>query len=217
MPIAFLQIFAVGFGMGLIGPCLFYCLPVILAFTAGAEKEYKKSLSDILIFFSGRLLAYVLLGFLAGLSGLVLRRFIESRFGIYFGPLAGIISIILGIYVLLTKDNTESCRRPGRIYGIAGIFGLGFIIGLSPCVPLATLLFEIVLISKTGIEGALYGLFFGLGTFFSGFIVAAGLSGILNIIPQRFLKSERSRFVFKAICSLTLVLFGIWLLIGPGI
>lgn len=148
MPIALLQIFAVGFGMGLAGPCLFYCLPVILAFTAGGEKEYRKSLSDILIFFSGRLLAYVLLGFLAGLSGLVLHRFIESRFGIYLGPSAGIISIILGIYVLLIKDNTESCRHPGRIYGIAGIFGLGFIIGLSPCVPLVTLLFEIVLISK---------------------------------------------------------------------
>ena len=214
MPIALLQIFAVGFGMGLIGPCLFYCLPVILAFTAGAGKEYKKSLSDILIFFSGRLLAYVLLGFLAGLSGLVLRCFIESRFGIYLEPSAGIISIILGVYILLIKENEESCRHPGRIYGIAGIFGLGFIIGLSPCVPLITLLFEIVLISKTGLEGALYGLFFGMGTFLSGFIIAAGLSGLLNIIPQRFLKSERSKFVFKAICSVILVLFGIWLLKG---
>lgn len=225
MPIALLQIFAVGFSMGLIGPCLFYCLPVALAFTplhprgvtgftVGAEKEYKKSLSNILIFFSGRLAAYVLLGFLAGLSGLVLRRFIESRFNVYLGPLAGIISIILGVYILLAKENEESCRRPGGIYSSFGMFGLGFIIGLSPCAPLVTLLFEIILISKTGLEGALYGLFFGMGTFLSGFIVAAGLSRLLNIIPQRFLKSEKSRLVFKAICSLILVLFGIWLIRG---
>lgn len=213
MPIALLQIFAVGFGMGLIGPCLFYCLPVILAFTAGSEKEYKKTIYDILIFFSGRLLAYVLLGFLAGLSGLVLRSFIESRFGAYLKPLAGIISIILGAYILMTGDKEEACRRPGRIYGATGVFGLGFLIGLSPCVPLSTLLFEIVLISKNGAEGALYGLFFGLGTFLSGFIAAAGLSGLLTVIPQRFLKSGRSRLVFKIICAMTLAVFGINLLL----
>ncbi len=212
MPIAFLQVFAIGFSMGLMGPCFFYCLPIILTLTAASGNEYKKKLSDILTFFLGRFLAYVLLGFLAGLSGLALRHFIDSKFAVYLKPLAGVISIILGIYILSAeKESREHCRCSGGICGVSGIFGLGFIIGLSPCIPLTALLFEIVLISKSGPEGALYGLFFGAGTFLSGFIAMAGLSGLLNIIPQRFLKSERSRFVFKVLCCLMLILFGMWL------
>ena len=107
MPIALLQVFAIGLGLGFTGPCLFYCLPIILTFTSGAQQEYKKSLVDILVFFYGRLSAYILLGCLAGMSGALLRRFINSNLAIYLNPLAGLISIGLGVFVLFNKKTAE--------------------------------------------------------------------------------------------------------------
>ncbi len=216
MAIALLQVFSIGFGLGFIGPCLFYCVPVILTFVSGIHKDYRKFLVDILVFFCGRLSAYVLLGGLAGISGMLLRKFINSSFAAYFNPLAGLISIGLGIFVLYNKKIEEGkCKTDShKVSASGGLFVFGFIIGISPCAPLLALLFEIALISNNALQGALYGLFFGLGTFISGAIVTAGLAGLLIRIPEKLLKSEAGRFVFKIICALILILFGLWFILG---
>jgi sulfite exporter TauE/SafE len=216
MPIALFQVFAIGLGLGFTGPCLFYCLPIILTFTSGAQQEYKKSLVDISVFFCGRLLAYILLGCLAGMSGALLRRFIDSGLAAYLNPLAGLISIGLGILILFNKKTKEGkCAGKSSKVGVfGGLFLFGFIIGISPCAPLLVLLLEIALISKSALQGALYGLSFGLGTFISGVIVAAGFSGLSIWVPGKFLRSEGARFVLKIVCALALVLFGLWFILG---
>jgi len=86
---------------------------------------------------------------------------------------------------------------------------LGFIIGVFPCAPLLALLLEITLISKTALDGMFYALFFGLGTFISGFIVIGGLSGILTWLPTKILKSKRSNLIFRIICALLLIWLGL--------
>jgi sulfite exporter TauE/SafE len=216
MFIAFLQVFAIGLGMGFAGPCLFFCLPIIITFTSGVQKGYRKSLIDILIFFCGRLLAYIVLGCLAGISGMFLRRFIDSSVIFYLNPLAGIISIGLGIFILFSKktEKVKCQKEPLKVGASGGLFLFGFIIGVSPCAPLLALLFEIALISKNALQGAFYGLFFGLGTFISGVIVAAGLAGLLIWIPERFLKSRGARLSLRIVCALVLILFGLWFLLG---
>jgi sulfite exporter TauE/SafE len=212
MAIALLQVFAIGFGLGFTGPCLFYCLPIILTFTSGAQQDYKKSLVDILVFFCGRLSAYLLLGALAGMSGMLLRRFINSNLAAYLNPLAGLISIGLGVIVLFNRKTAEGkCARESNKTGIfGGLFLFGFIIGISPCAPLLVLLFEIALIAKNVFQGALYGLSFGLGTFISGVIIAAGFTGLLTWVPEKFLKSRRPRFILRIVCAFVLILFGLW-------
>lgn len=197
-----LQVFSVGFILGLTGPCLFYCLPVILALSAGAAENYKKILLGIVTFLSGRLFAYILLGFLAGVSGFILRQFTDSHFSFYLQPAAGIISIAFGVWIFFRQKKEEACqKRERKILNSTGFFVFGFLIGISPCPPLMGLLLEIALISKTSLQGAIYGLIFGLGTFFSGFILAAGLSGVLNRLPKNR--------IFKGSCALVLILFGI--------
>jgi sulfite exporter TauE/SafE len=215
MPVTLLQVFILGFGMGFAGPCLFFCLPIIVTFVSGIQKGYRKSLIDILIFFCGRLLAYIVLGFLAGISGMLLRKFIDSSLVFYLDPLAGIISIGLGIFILLNKSDKTKCQRdPLKASAFGGLFLFGLIIGISPCAPLLALLFEIVIISKNALQGALYGLCFGLGTFISGVIMAAGFAGLLIWIPEKFLKSSHTRLAFRMVCALILILIGLWFILG---
>jgi sulfite exporter TauE/SafE len=216
MSIALLQVSSVGLGLGFTGACLISCAPVVLSFVSGIKQGYRKSLVDILVFFGGRLAAYVLLGCLAGISAMLLRGFIDSDFKVYLNPLAGAISIGLAIVVFFNKDKPENkCQAASYKAGVSGgLFFFGFIIGLSPCAPLAALLFEITLISENALQGAFYGLFFGLGTTIAGFIVTAGLAGILTRVPEKILDSPAAKVVLKAICALLLIFFGLWFILG---
>ena len=211
MLIPALQIFSIGFILGLAGPCLFYCLPVILALNAGIKENYKKILLGIIPFLSGRLLAYVVLGFLAAVSGVILRQFTDSYFSFYLKPAAGVISIAFGVYIFFSRQGKEkTCQnRAYKILNSGGFFVFGFVVGISPCPPLMGLLLEITLISKTFLQGAIYGLMFGLGTFFSGFILAAGLSGALSWFPKKIGRRPVANTIFKGISALILILFGI--------
>lgn len=210
-----LQIFGIGFSFGIAGPCFLNCAPILITYIAGSKKKWTEALNDISIFLGGRLLAYIILGALAGLSGGLLRHFTNSNLILFFKPLAGIISILLGISVLKIKEPFISECKPShnKIYNLGGLFALGFLIGISPCAPLLALLFEITLISKTAFEGMSYGASFGLGTLFSGFLVVGILTGVLNWLPARFLKSKISNFVFKITCALLLILFGLSLIL----
>ncbi len=213
--ITHLQLFGIGFSLGIAGPCLLVCTPALLAYTSGTKRRWSGVLGDVLTFLSGRLAAYICLGFLAGLSALVLRRFINSGLISFFKPAAGIFTIILGVLVFVYKDtDTCECRSNGkRIYNFGGLFVFGFLIGITPCAPLTALLFEIVLISKNGLEGASYALSFGLGTALSGLIVLGLLGGALARLPVNVLKSNTARIVFKWICSIFLISMGLVLII----
>ncbi len=216
MLIALSQIFIFGLGLGFTGPCIVFCLPVILSLVPGLKQDYKKSLIDLLLFFGGRLSAYILLGLLCGISAMALRRFIDARFVAYLNPLAGVISIGLGIAALFNRgDRHPECKKSPMKSGVSGgFFALGFTIGVSPCAPLIALLLEIALIAKNWLQGALYGFSFGLGTFVSGAIVAAGLTGLLSWAPGKPLKSKTGKTIFNTVCALLLILFGLWLVTG---
>jgi sulfite exporter TauE/SafE len=214
--ITFLQIFGIGFSFGIIGPCFLVCTPVLITYVVASKKEFILRLKDIVVFFFGRLLAYVSLGFLAGLSALVLRQFASSKLVLFFRPLSGIISILLGLFILMHKDDLSfACKSAqNKVYNFGSLFLLGFIVGITPCAPLVALLFEITLISKTPFTGMFYALFFGLGAFLSGLLVVGTFTGILTGVTARLLRSEKSRLIFRIICALLLILLGAGLLLG---
>lgn len=219
MPIAALQIFYIGFIIGLTGPCLLYCLPVTLALGSGVSEGYKKTLSKIAVFLCGRVAAYTALGFLAGISGLLLRQFADSDIALYFKPAAGLISIAFGVYFLFyNKEDPKNCRHSGHgIFKKSGSFIFGITVGLSPCPPLMALLLEITLISKTSLHGAVYGLMFGMGTMVSGFILAGGLSGIFNMLPKKIIPPPAADRIFRFVSAFVLILFGVILIMGAKI
>lgn len=216
--VTYLQLFGIGFGFGLAGPCLLTCMPVMVAYIAGRSSPWRQTLNDIFIFLIGRLTAYLILGYLAGLSAIAVRQFCNPGLIAFIRIAGGAIIILLGIYVLLER---EPFFLPGRcgtkaIFGFSSIFILGLIMGISPCAPLLALLLEITLISKTALAGLLYALFFGLGTFASGFIAMAALSGALAWLPAKILKSPRSNLIFRTICALLLIWLGFNLIFSYG-
>jgi thiol:disulfide interchange protein DsbD len=205
------QLFTIGFSFAFAGPCLFSCAPVLVIYISGKRLKWKQALSDIFIFLFGRLLAYLLLGYLAGLSGVVLRQFGGLKFLPVLKIFGGVIIILLALQIWLGKElfSNECFCKHKRLLNCGSLILLGFIMGIFPCAPLLALLFEIALISKSGLIGLTHSLFFGLGTFISGFIVIGVLSGALRLLPQKFLKSKLSNNIFKGVCAVLLILLGL--------
>jgi sulfite exporter TauE/SafE len=204
------QIFGIGFSFGIIGPCFLSCTPFLAAYIGASKKTYKQAFLDIFIFLSARLLAYVIIGALAGASAMLLKSFISSYAAFLLRPLAGAISILFGVFILINNRRTGyGCAAPHKkIYNSAGVFSLGFAIGITPCGPLLALASEITLISKNALEGAFYALSFGAGTFLSGFLVAGILAGMFTWLPLKILKTPKSDYIFRIVCAALLALFG---------
>ena len=105
--ITYVQVFAIGFGFGIIGPCFLVCTPILITYITGTRKEPAATVNDVAIFLSGRLSAYVLLGFLTGLSTELLTRFLNSSITAFFRPAGGIISVLMGLMILVYKDGID--------------------------------------------------------------------------------------------------------------
>jgi len=71
-----------------------------------------------LIFLCGRLFAYLVLGYLAGLSAAILRRFAISGLNVFLKPLGGVIIIVLGILILFAKEPSSLLAQIQRREGI---------------------------------------------------------------------------------------------------
>lgn len=208
--ITYMQLFGIGFGIGLAGPCLLTCAPVIVTYVAAKQENWRRSLIDIVIFLFGRLFAYIFLGYLAGLSGAILQKVSSSWLMPFIKASGGLIIIALGVFVLFEKEPFSfACKfRSNKIFNAGNLFILGIIMGIVPCGPLLALLLEITLISKSAADGMLYALFFGLGTLISGFISIAALSGVFAWLPAKAIKSKTGGLIFRAICALLLVWLG---------
>lgn len=204
------QVFGIGFGFGVIGPCFLTCAPVLLTYVAGTQRNWRSALADVVIFLSGRLSAYCLLGIFAGISGALIRQIGAPFVNAVVNIIGGALSIMLGVAVLFNKPGGAGvCAvSHNKTFNFGGLFFLGFFIGISPCAPLIALLFEITLISKSAVDGLLYALFFGLGTFLSGLLVVGSAAGLFAWLPERFVRSDRSRSVFRIVCAALLFLLG---------
>lgn len=208
-----LQLFGIGFSFNIVGPCLLVCGPILLTYVAGNRKGLRASISDVLLFSLGRLSAYTALGLLAGFSGELLRRLAgSSSLVIFFRPFAGTISIILGLMILFNKSGLPGhvCpEKSGAKYGAAGLFLLGLAQGAAPCAPLAALLLEIALMSKSALQGSGYAFAFGLGTSLSGLLIFGIISGAISVFAKNFIISKEAGVVFRVLSAILLILLGV--------
>jgi len=215
-PLIYFQLFGIGLSFGVAGPCFLSCTPFFITYLAGKQLKWNQGLIEALAFLSGRLFAYLILGYLAGLSATLLRQFCSLNFVLFLKPISGVIIIMLGIINLFFRwpDCCGGKFLANRLMTFGGLFILGFIIGMSPCVPLLALLFEITVISKTAFQGLLCALSFGFGTFISGFMVIAGLSGVITWLPGKALKSSLALLIFRIIFCVLLILLGLSLILS---
>ena len=225
--ITYLQIFGIGFSFGIAGPCLLACAPVLITYIAGSKKVWREVFKDIVVFLSGRLLAYMLLGTVAGLSGTILRKFISSGFSSYLQPLAGAVTILFAVIILTEWGHSFSSHKTlyengcphfcstirGKMLNFGGVFVFGFLVGMSPCAPLLALLFDIALMSKGTVDGMIYAFFFGAGTFLSGLITVGVIAGLLTRIPAALVRSKTANIIFKVVCAVLLIVLGLGLML----
>jgi len=208
------QLFGIGFGLGVMGPCLFSCAPVVLAYIAGKGEKGVPAVKDILTFLSGRLAAYAALGFMAGLSGAFLQR-LSVVYRNRLESAGGIITAALGAAVILGLGRGRAgCGNRHGFMNATGLFTFGMVIGLVPCAPLLAILYDIALMSKTAAAGAGYAVFFGLGTFVSGALTLGIFAGLITKVPERFLREGTSAFIVRLLCGALLILMGLGFIAG---
>jgi sulfite exporter TauE/SafE len=194
----YLGAFAGGLVYGL-AVCTASCLPIVAGYIAGVGSGFKKSVKITMIFNSGRVLAYALIGAVIGLFGGLLRFFVSDTaippFQIYSSLAFGVVTIIIGVMVVF-KARKTSCDCNGQdaqkmaAAGGAGRFGIGFgafslglTRGLILCPPLmALLVYALPFATPAGSIGI--AVLFGVGTTLSPLLLLGGVTGwLLNKAP----------------------------------
>jgi sulfite exporter TauE/SafE len=87
------------------------------------------------------------------------------------------------------------------------MLGLGFLIGISPCVPLVAILTYIACTVTNVLQGVAYALCFGIGTIVPMMV----LGPLVGLLPEKMFKSPTHLRVFRIVCGAILILFGLQL------
>jgi sulfite exporter TauE/SafE len=189
----YLGAFAGGLLYGLV-VCTASCLPIVTSYIAGVGGGFGKGVKISLIFNSGRVLAYALIGGLIGLFSGLFRMLVSeeaiSPFQIYSSIAFGLVTIVIGISIFLKSRKPCDCNVQGtnmvttKRFGFdVGAFSLGLSRGLVVCPPLiALLIYSLPFASPVGSVGI--AVLFGLGTTLSPILLLGGVTGwLLNKAP----------------------------------
>ncbi len=209
MKMAF-ELFLAGLSLGW-GPCLAYCAVIITPYMAGTKTGWKKGLRNSIVFSAGRLAAYMLLGALAGFSGKIFSSlYLAGNFSNYIQTAGGIYIFLIGIAVIAGKSSSISLCRHLDKHSIKSMAVLGLLVGLAPCAPLTGILLYMILKCSNILEGAIYGLFFGVGTMLSPIIIIGAIAGFL---PGKVLKNPKINLWFRRLCGVIIIYFSVKLLL----
>ncbi len=194
----YLGAFTIGLFYGLV-VCTASCLPYVTSYIAGIGAGFRKGVKVTLIFNTGRILAYALIGAIIGLfSGLVAVVVPEasaSPFQLYSSVVFGLVTAAIGVGIMLkarkpaacTLQSTQAAADVGRFgrFGFDwGAFTLGLTRGLIVCPPLISLLLLYALPFSNPAGSVSLAVLFGLGTMLSPILVLGGVTGwLLNKAP----------------------------------
>ena len=178
--------------------CTATCLPYVASYIAGTGADFRKGVIITAFFNSGRIASYAIIGGVVGLFSGLFRLFVSSSaispFQIYSSFAFGLVTIVIGSYILLKLKLGSTCnpqhtksininRSPGRFGFNFGAFSLGLSRGLIICPPLiALLIYSLPFASPVGSVGL--AVLFGIGTTISPILLLGGLTGwLLNKAP----------------------------------
>ena len=193
----FLAAFAGGLLYGL-AVCTASCLPYLASYIAGVGAGFRKSVTITMIFNSGRIVAYALIGCLVGLFSGLFRMVVPSSaispFQTYSAIAFGVLAMVIGVSIILKSRspcefnaaNRQKFAAPAKL-GRFGFdfkaFTLGLGRGLIICPPLiALLVYSLPFSTPLGSVGL--AVLFGLGTALSPMLLLGGVTGwLLNKAP----------------------------------
>jgi sulfite exporter TauE/SafE len=190
--------FILGLSTGAV--CLAYCGPVLLPFILGEGTTIIQNAKSVGLFLGGRLIAYILVGFLSGLLGLALiQHSLQNRFvfGIIYTILA-FFMIAYGFYrfreICLGRKQPILQHRLGK-WPMAVPLAGGFVTGLNICPPFLLAITGAVETHRLS-GGLVFFLLFFLGT-------------SIYFIPMPFLGFFRRKQVLQVIGKFAAILAGL--------
>jgi sulfite exporter TauE/SafE len=196
------------------GPCLASCGALMVSYITGTNRNVRQSVSAYLIFSLSRIAVYGILGLLFFLFGQFATEGFFSLYRRYIFIVAGIFIFITGLLLILGKGpHNRFCDR------IAGsmirkdsktLVLIGLVTGISPCLPLLSVLSYIGLVSKSWQSSLLYGFLFGLGTTFSVLFILVVSCGL---IPGFFKGHPRVLLMINRVCGLILMILGLQIIL----
>lgn len=177
--------------------CLGICLPIFIPILLSKKRKTKESFWLILEFSLGRLLGYLLFGFIVGYLGVAIQSSVVHQIIRLSTALMGLF--MLGYSLgLVGWWGHKACRT--FFHQVKTPLFLGFLTGLNVCPPfLASLTYVFNL--KSALLGAFYFLFFFLGT--SVYIVPLALLGVFS-----------KQTIFQKIARISGILVGIYFLLS---
>ncbi len=172
--VSFFSIWLLGVSLGLTA-CTATCLPFMGTWVLGRGGSQAQALRDTALFAAGRILAYALLGAVAGGAGMWLAQFLRGGTG---NLMIGAASIAAGVWLLRSGKPHAPCGV-ARAAGGAPPLLLGFSLSLTPCAPLASLL--AVCAGAGSIRfGMVSGVAFGLGAALTPLLILLPLIGLFG-------------------------------------
>lgn len=184
-----------GVSMGMTA-CTVTCLPFMGTWALGRASGRAEAFLHTGVFLAGRVLTYTLLAALAGAIGVGLAQSLGGSLG---NAVIGGASVVAGLWLLrrparacagvpprLTLQTTQPIRFRKQRDSLPPLF-LGAALSLTPCMPLASLL-ALAANAGSAVQGAGFGLAFGLGAAMTPIIVLVPLAGRLG----REIKSGRA-------------------------
>ena len=197
------------FIMGLAGSlhCVGMCGPLALSLPVSHKNELSR-ITGGLIYNGGRILSYTSMGLVFGSLG---NLFITTK---WQGGLSIVLGIIILIYLLIPKKyfhftTTTTLGKPfillrqqlGRLFQsrkLSSIFFIGVLNGLLPC-GLVYLALTSSIISASPVNGGLFMLFFGLGTFPTMFATVLIGNYLNQSLRQKIHKAVPALLFFMAV------------------
>ena len=202
--------------------CTLTCSPIIASYIIGSDRGTRRGIWLSVIFNSGRVITYGLLGLAVGLAGGAF--LLEGTFALWGAIFFGVALALIGFWIAIRRRPGSlgcGCTREAswieRIWhriepregdgGEMSAASMGFLIGLVPCPPLIALLVFSATVGAAG-TGLVLGLLFGIGTVISPIIIIAGAAGWVSDRIAR--EAPVMRFGIRRVAGLMLVALGIW-------
>lgn len=190
-------VWLLGVSMGLTA-CTVTCLPFMGTWALGRASGQREALLHTGVFLGGRVFTYTVLAALAGAAGLGLANALGGTWG---NAVIGGTSILAGIWLLarpvgkacgavpMHEAETAHAVPPAPTFAVIQVHRrkadslpplfLGAALSLTPCVPLASLL-ALAAHAGSALQGASYGLAFGLGAAMTPILFLVPLAGHLG-------------------------------------
>ncbi len=167
-------VWLLGLSLGLTA-CTVTCLPFMGTWVLGRGGSQMQALYDTAMFVAGRIIAYSMLGAIAGGAGLWLSEAMRGGTG---NVVIGLASIAAGVW-LLRADKPHSPCGVARNAGSTPPLLMGFSLSLTPCAPLASLLAVCAAAGSVKL-GMTNGIVFGLGAALTPLLILLPLISLLG-------------------------------------